>query len=38
MDVILNRIGLEKVKEKVKKPLKGLKMPVTMDAPWSDIL
>ena len=25
MDVILNRIGLEKVKEKVKKPLKGLK-------------
>ena len=25
MDVILNRIGLEKVQEKVKKPLKGLK-------------
>ena len=25
MDVVLNRIGLEKVQEKVKKPLKGLK-------------
>lgn len=25
MDVVLNRIGLEKIKEKVKKPLKGLK-------------
>ena len=25
MDVVLNRIGLEKIEEKVKKPLKGLK-------------
>ena len=26
MDVILNRIGLEKIREKVKNPLKGLKV------------
>ena len=25
MDVVVNRIGLDKVREKVKKPLKGLK-------------
>ena len=38
MDVILNRIGLEKVQEKVKKPLKGLKLACYLGVLWSATL